>query len=154
MPPERVSQPAMPAVTLAAQHLERGRGLRPGDRIGNKLDPVRPPLLVAPAPQPQDQFYILAHRILGIATGGDDRIPPEQTKSPGDNEIAPQPVPAQPSEQEGPQILHRLDPGEPMARAARHYHSARLYLSAVHHPDCPAGGQHLIAHQEWLDHAE
>src|SRR5919109_828013 len=70
MPPERVSQPAMPAVTLAAQHLERGRGLRPGDRIGNKLDPVRPPLLVAPAPQPQDQFYILAPLRPGGPRGG------------------------------------------------------------------------------------
>ena len=82
MPEEGVHETPMPAVSLAPENSQGSRYLRPGDWVGNKGDLVRFPLLFEIAVHAGDNRHVLAHGIVGVATGFDKVPAAEHTERP------------------------------------------------------------------------
>ena len=61
-------------------------------------------------PQPDDEFHVLTDA-LDVTVGLEQVLAAEQPERPGDQQIAAQPVPARTTEQEGAEVLDRLDAG-------------------------------------------
>jgi hypothetical protein len=109
--PEDVGEAAVPAVALAAEHGQRLGHLGPGHGVGHEGDPVGAPPLVGVAPQPDHQLHVLAHGVVGVAADAAHRLAVEEAEGAGDDEVPAEPVPAEPAEEVGAEVLHRLDPG-------------------------------------------
>ena len=118
MPPQTVSESAVPAITLPSQHLHRLGNLSPRHRIRHKSDFAGTAPLVRKPFEPQHQLHILADGVVEVPAGAQHRFASEQTKSAGDDDVAPQAVPSESAEQESPQILDDLHAGERVDRNA------------------------------------
>ena len=120
MPPQYIGQPAMPAVALAAEHRRASRELRstPPGRA-RKRSYAGPPLLVRQPLQPQHQLHVLADGVVQVSAGVEHRVAPEEAERARDDDVAAEPVPAEPAEQERAQVLDHLDAGQQLASAPR-----------------------------------
>lgn len=101
----------MPAVALASQDAQRVGHLGPGHRIGDELNPSGTAVLICAASQAGNEFHVLSDGVVFISTGGEHRVAAEESKGAGDDEVAPQAVPAQATGQERAQVLDGLQSG-------------------------------------------
>ena len=101
------------------------------------------------APQPEDQFHILAHGVMRIAVGGNHRFAPEETEGAGDDQI-----PAQAPEEEGPQVLDDLKPHQGTPGGRRHDRPSALAQRVIDHTNNPPCRQHVTFQEEGAYHAQ
>ena len=81
--------------------------------------------------QPHDEVHVLDDALQSVAADRQQVFLAEQPERAGDHEAAAEPVPAEPAEQEGPEILDHLNAGEEASRHARIGDAAVLDGAAV-----------------------
>ena len=143
----------MPPVALAPQDRQRLGDLGPGHGVRDELHDRRRPAR-AGGPQPCHQLHVLADRSVQVAAGDQDGLLLEQPEGARDDQVAPQAVPAEPAEQERPQVLHVLHPGQPGPGSARRHDPPLPHLGPVDDPDRAPHRQAVGAVDERADHPQ
>jgi hypothetical protein len=111
--PQPLGQPPLPAAALARERAEVLGRLGPAHRVGQERDPERLAALAQVAVQAHDELGVLADRVRPPAADGLDRVAAEQAERAGDDEQAVELAPADPADEERPEVLDDLEHGEP-----------------------------------------
>jgi hypothetical protein len=114
----------------------------PRHRLGHEGDPVVASLVAQAAVDPQHQLEVLADARGVEPTDLDHHVPAEDPERAADQDQRPGAGPAGAPEEEGAQVLHHLDAGQPLTGHADVDDAARDHAAAVDRADRPAGGDH------------
>ena len=134
----------MPAFSLVAQRLDRLGDLGPHDRIGNEGHVVA---LSPFAEEPVDadrELEVLGDRVLTVASDGQHEPLLPQAEGAGDQHVPPESIPAEPTEQKGPEVLRNLEGGQPTPRDAWRHRHPTAEVHPVGDADGAAGAGHRL----------
>ena len=136
----RVYEAPLPTVSLASEHPQIFGYLGVAGRIPHEHDFVRFLLFSKVTMYAHHQLHVLSDGGVLIPPDFDSGTPAEKAECAGDDERAPEDVPADAPEEKRPEIFHHLKAGHRVFRKSDRFDFAGANLAAVGHSNGAAGG--------------